>query len=989
MYRERLLKAIVFPCLLLFSLVAFSQEKVITGKVTDPKDGSPMSGVSVTAKGSSAGTQTKSDGTYRLSVSPSTTVLVFSFVGYEPQEISIDGRSSIDVQLAVGNATLGEVVVTGYGTARKKDLTGSITLITAKDFQKGPQTTPLQLIQGKVPGVQISTGNGMPGAGIYIRIRQGASLYANNDPLIVIDGVPLESGGISGVANPLSLLNPNDIESMSILKDASATAIFGNRASNGVIIINTKKGSSGKLKLSYNSSVTLSTVTKTADVLNADEFRDLVNQYGNAAQKALLGTVNTNWQDHIFRDAIAFDNNISFTGGIKRLPYRLSLGYLSQDGILKTDNMQRGTMAININPKFLKDHLSVNVNMKNSVTRSRFANQGAIGSAVFFDPTQPIYNPGRPQYGGYWEWEQPPVPNTPPAPNTLAPKNPLSLLNQTRNVGTSYRSIGNIQFEYKAHFLPELKATLNLGYDISKGSGTTRTLPTSASGFYNKGSQGRYMQKRWNYLSDFYLNYAKTFSKHRIDATAGYGWQDWTIYRPSYPTINGTGVIPAGVPAKSQHTLLSMFGRLNYGYDDRYLITATVRRDGSSRFSEDNRWGWFPSAAIAWRISRESFLRDSKTFSDLKLRLGWGITGQQDLYVGDYPNDYPYLARYTLSDSSGMYQFGSNYYLLLRPEGYDENLKWETTETYNAGIDVGLFNNRVSFSVDVYYKKTEDLIAEISVPAGSNLTNKITTNVGNIENRGLEFAINASPVRSKDFTWDFAYNFTYNTSEITNLSKVKDANAIGNQVGNISGGVGNYIQIHTVGYAPYTFFVYKQVYDQNDKPIEGLYVDLNKDGNSNDNDKYRYKNPQPKYFMGLSSQVGYKKWSLSFAARASFDNYMYNNFHSTSGVLQNFSFSNYLANVSRDVLHTLFATPRLWSDYYIENASFVRMDNINLGYNFGRIGKRGTTLRVSATVQNVFVITNYSGLDPEIPGGIDNNFYPRPRNYSLGVNIDF
>jgi iron complex outermembrane receptor protein len=979
MYCERLLKAIVFPCLLLFSLTAFSQEKTITGKVTDHKDGSPMAGVSVTAKGGSAGTQTKADGTFRISVSPSTTVLIFSFVGHESQEVSINGRSSIDVQLISSTATLGEVVVTGYGTARKKDLTGSITLITSKDFQKGPQTSPLQLIQGKAPGVQISTGSGMPGAGIYIRIRQGASLNASNDPLIVVDGVPLETGGISGVANPLTLLNPNDIESMNILKDASATAIFGNRASNGVIIITTKKGNSGRLKVSYNNNVTLSTVTDVADVLNADEYRALVMAQGTTAQKALLSLGHTTWQDKIYRDAITADNNISFTGGIKKFPYRLSLGYMNQDGILKTDNLQRGTMTINLNPKLMKNHLSIDFNMKNSVTRSRFSNQGAIGAAVFFDPTKPVYDPSKPQYGGYWEWELNGL------PNTLASKNPMSILEQTRNVGTAYRSIGNIQFDYKFHFLPDLRANLNLGYDVSRGSGTSRTPATNASAFYNKGSMSRYLQKRWNYLSDFYLNYQKNITsiKSRVDATLGYGWQDWTNYSPGFPTINGTGVIPAGPPFKSQHTLLSMFGRVNYGFDDRYLLTGSVRRDGSSRFSADNRWGWFPAAAFAWRISRESFMRDSKTFSDLKLRLGWGKTGQQD--VG---SDYPYLARYSLSDSSGMYQFGSNYYLLLRPEGYDENLKWETTETYNGGLDVGILNGRVSFSVDVYFKRTKDLLAVISVPAGSNLTNQILTNVGNIENKGLEFSINATPVRSKNFTWELSYNFTYNESEITNLSKIKDPNAIGNLVGGISGGVGNTIQIHTVGFAPRTFYVYKQVYDQSGKPIEGLYVDLNKDGASNEKDKYRYKDPQPKYFMGLSSQFEYKKWTMSFAARASFDNYMYNNFNSNSGTYQNFGFPNYLGNVSRDVLTTGFTVPRLWSDYYIENASYVRMDNINLGYNVGRICKNAT-LRVSANVQNVFVITKYSGLDPEIPGGIDNNFYPRPRTYSLGFNLDF
>lgn len=982
MYCKKLLKAIVLPCLLLLSFTAFSQDRTITGKVTDSKDGSPLPGVSVTAKGSSTGTSTGTDGTFKITVGPRVTALVFSSVGFGTQEVSITGRSIVDASMVVSNETLGEVIVsTGYGTAKKKDLTGSITQISAKDFQKGPQTSPLQLIQGKVPGVQISTGNGAPGSGIFIRIRQGASLNASNEPLIVIDGVPIESGGISGVANPLALLNPNDIESMNILKDASATAIFGNRASNGVIIINTKKGLSGRLKVSYNSNVTLSTVTKTADVLNADEFRDIVNTHGTTAQKALLGTANTNWQDYIYRDALSFDNNISFSGGIKKFPYRFSLGYLNQAGILKNDNLQRGTMVFNINPKLLKNHLSIDINMKNSVSRSFFANTGAIGSAVFFDPTQPVYNTSKPQYGGYFEWELNGL------PNTLAPKNPVSLLEQNRNIGNTYRSIGNVQFEYKFHFLPELKANLNLGYDVSKGSGSSRTLPTAASAYTVGGSKSRYMQKRWNYLSDFYLNYTKNFSKHRVDATAGYGWQDWTEYRPSFATVNGTSVIPATADYKSQHTLLSMFARVNYNYDDRYLLTATIRRDGTSRVAPDNRWGDFPSAAFAWRISRESFLINSRTISDLKLRLGWGITGQENISAIS-GGDYPYLARYTISDSSGMYQFGSNYYLLLRPEGYDENLQWETTETYNAGIDVGILNNRVTFSVDAYFKKTRDLLSIISVPAGSNLTNQIVTNVGNMENKGIEFTIAATPIRNNDLTWDFNFNFTYNTREITNLSKVKDNNAVGLFTGGIAGGVGNTIQIHSVGYAPSTFYIYKQVYDQNGKPIEGLYVDLNKDGASNDNDKYRYKNPQPDYFMGFGTQAAYKKWTLGLTARASIGNYMYNNFHSNNGTYQNFGFPNYLGNVSRNVLETEFSVPRLWSDYYIENASYIRLDNVNLGYNVGRIGK-STNLRVSANVQNVFVITKYTGLDPEIPGGIDNNFYPRPRTYSLGFNLDF
>lgn len=974
-------KKIVFPCLLLFiSQLAFTQARIINGKVTDSRDGSPIPSVSVSAKGTNLGTLTGSDGTYSLTVPREVNTLVFSSVGFGTQEVPING-TTVDVSLSISAGSLGEIVVIGYGTARKKDLTGSVTQISAKDFQKGPSATPEQLIIGKVPGVQITTGGGAPGAGTRIRIRQGASLGASNDPLIVVDGVPLENGGIAGVANPLTLINPNDIESFNILKDASATAIYGNRASNGVIIITTKKGTGGRLKVSYSNVSSVSNVSDRVNVLGVDDYIALVEAQGTQAQKDLLGEARTDWQDVIYRNAFSTDNNISFGGGIKNFPYRVSLGYLNQNGVLQKDNLQRGSVALNFNPKYLKNHLSIDLNIRGSVTKSRFADQGAIGAAVFFDPTQPVYDLENSDYGGYWEWELNGL------PNTLAPKNPLGLLETRKNIGNANRSIGNLQVDYKFHFLPELRVNVNVGYDVSRGYGTTYVPPNSGSGFLDKGSSSRYLEKRNNKLADIYLNYVKhiTGIRSRVDVTAGYGYQDWVFYRPSYPTITGNGVLAAGNTFKTQHTLISAFARANYSFDDRYLLTGTIRRDGSSRFGPDNRWGNFPSAAIAWRVSNEAFLRDSRLLSDLKLRFGWGITGQQDIGLGDYT----YLARYTPSDNSAFYQFGSTFYSLLRPEEYDANLKWETTETINAGFDIGFLQGRISASVDLYRKKTKDLIASIGVPAGSNLANQIITNVGNIENQGIEFAINATPVRNADFSWDANFNFTYNESEITNLSKVPPSPSfIGYPTGGIGGGVGNTIQVHTVGYSPFAFYVYKQVYDGDGKPIEGLYVDMNKDGASNEQDKYRYKNPEPRYFMGFGSQFNYKKWNFGFNARASIDNYMYNNFNANNGTYQNFGYPNYLGNVSADVLNTGFHSVRLWSDYYIENASFLRMDNVNLGYNFGKVFG-GSTLRLSATVQNVFVITDYSGLDPEIAGGIDNNFYPRPRVYSLGVNLDF
>lgn len=955
---------------------AYAQEKTLKGKVTDAADGTPLSGVTIRLKENpSKGVLTSKEGTFSFSVPGTAKTLVVSFVGYDTKEVAING-DLLNIQLNSGKS-LNEIVVVGYGTQRKKDLTGSVVAITSKDFVKGPLVTPEQLIAGKVAGVQITSNGGAPGSGSRIRIRGGSSLNANNDPLIVIDGVPLDNAGIAGSANPLNFINPNDIASFNILKDASATAIYGSRASNGVIIITTKKGSQGdRLRINFNSLLSLSQRTGSVDVLSADQFRKVVTDHGSSAQKALLGSANTNWQDIIFKNAVSSDHNLSVSGAFKAIPYRISLGYLDQNGILKTSNLKRTSASVSLSPSFLNNDLKVELNLKGAITNSRFADQGAIGAAVAFDPTQPVY--ANNNYGGYFEWLDPSTGK----PNTLATRNPLSLLMLRNDKGTASRSIGNIQFDYRFHFLPELRANLNVGYDVSKSEGTIFVPANSASVFNRGGVNNQYSQSKANKLLEFYLNYVKDLKSihSRIDVTGGYSYQDFLRESPSYPDLNvkGDTINPAGNPFKTQNTLISFFGRINYALQDRYLLTATVRRDGSSRFSPSNRWGTFPSAALAWRIKEESFLKNSRLFSDLKFRLGYGITGQQDVL-----SDYPYLARYTLSDASAQYQFGNAFYRTLRPEGYDANIKWEQTQTSNIGLDFGFLNGRLSGSIDYYFKKTKDLLSVIPVPAGSNLTNQILTNVGNIENKGVEFVLNASPVQRKDINWDMSFNITYNENKITNLTKVKDPNFPGVLVGGIAGGVGNTIQIHTVGYPTYSFFVYKQVYDKSGKPIEALYADLNKDGKITPEDRYRYKSPEPNVFFGFSSQLSYKKWSLGFVMRGSIGNYMYNNFNSNYGAYRAFSFPNYLSNVSSSVLNTNFREFQLFSDYYVENASFLRMDNINIGYNFGKL------LRLSASVQNAFVITQYSGLDPEIAGGIDYNFYPRPRVYSLGVNLDF
>ena len=987
---QKLIKAAFISMLLLVAQLSYSQDRLVTGKVTDSKDGSGVQGVTVTGKGTKAAAQTVTDGSFRISISPSVTILVFTSVGYGTQEVSVEGKTSVDVILVVINATLGEVVVTGYGTVKRKDLTGAVATIGVKDFIRGPIASPEQLINGKVAGVQITAPNGAPGAGGRILIRGGASLNATNNPLIIIDGVPIDQqGGIAGSPNALGLLNPNDIESFNILKDPSAAAIYGSRGSNGVIIITTRKGKSGKVRVSFSTLNSISTVNHTADVLSADEFRSVIGTKGNASQQSKLGTSNTDWQSEIYNSAFTTDNNISLTGGIQGLPYRFSAGFLSQDGILMTGSLRRTSAALNLNPKLLKDHLKIDFNLRAILSNSRFANEGAIGTAASFDPTQPVHrSDGR--FGGYFEW----LANN-NRPDGLAPKNPVGLLNLRQDESDVKRAIGNIQLDYKLHFLPELRANLNVGFDYSRGEGTI-VIPDSSGQAYIRsvtgggeasGANNQYLQKKHNKLLEFYLNYAKDLRRmrSRVDIMGGYGYQDFTRESPAYPDVaaNGTVVTPAGNPFKTQNTLISVYGRLNYSLLNRYLLTVNWRGDASSRFAKHIRWGYFPSVAFAWNISNEEIFPKGGALSDLKLRLSYGETGQQEI-----GSDYQYLPVYNLGTGTAMYQFGNTFYSVYRPQAYDANLKWETTTNYGAGLDFGFMNGRFTGSVDVYKKKSEDLLNKISVPVGSNFSNEIITNVGSMENKGIEFSLNSGLIRQRNLSWDFGFNITYNKNEITKLTAVNSSTYLGTAVGGISGGVGNTIQIHSVGLPANSFFVLQQVFTGDKKPVEALYVDRNGDGIINNNDFYHVHSPNPDVLLGITSAVSCKNWSFNFVVRGNFGNYMYNNVFSNNGTFRTSSL-NFLANVSRNYLETGFSNNQYFSDYYVTDASFLRMDQASLGYDFGKVMHDRATLRAVFNVQNVFVITKYKGLDPEIAGGIDNNFYPRPRVFSLGFNLDF
>ena len=982
------LKVVLFLFAMLSFSLGYAQVKTVTGTVSDAGNDEPLPGVTIVVKGTTQGTITDFDGNFSIDVEQGQTI-VLSYIGYTPQEVVITASNLLNVKLEQSMENLDEVVVIGYGQVKKEDATGSVAAVSSDDFNQGAITSPQELVTGKIAGVQITNSGGAPGEGSTIRIRGGSSLSASNDPLIVIDGVPISSDGVNGMRNPLNMIHPSDIETMTVLKDASATAIYGSRASNGVILITTKKGRKGAgLKLSYNGFSSYSTPSGKVDVLSTDDFRQtIIDQNGTGSNAAsLLGNADTDWQDVVLSPSVSHDHNFSVTGNIKDIPFRASVGYSDQNGILKKSSMERWTGTVGFNPSFFDDHLKMNLNFKGMLIDNDFSNQGAIGTAVSFDPTQPIYVDSD-RYGGYFTWLQ-----GNGNPNTLAPTNPMALIMMHDDTSTAKRAVSNAQFDYNFHFLPDLKATLNLGYEYTDSEGTTIDDDDAPWTIGNGGGYySEYTQEKKNKLLDFYLTYDKELEsiESNISVMGGYSWQHfWSeSYNFARSGITNEIINPENWDP-TEYYLVSFFGRLNYSLKNKYLLTFTVRQDGTSRFSPDTRWGLFPSAAFAWRISEEEFLKNSTVVSDLKLRLGYGITGQQNIGSGDYP----YLPRYTYSQENAQYQFGNQYYTTIRPEGYDSEIKWEETTTYNIGLDYGFIDNRISGTIDVYKRVTDDLLNFIPVPAGTNLTNMLLTNVGDLENRGFEFSVLGRIISKQDLSWEVGFNATYNENEITKLTATQMSleEYPGVETGGISGAVGNNIQIHSVGYPANSFFVYEQVYDDAGKPIQGLYVDRNGDGQINSEDKYRLEKSAPDWFMGFNSKLYYKNWDFGFAGRVSLGNYVYNNVWSSSGSLNNLYWSsNYLLNVNQNALTTGFENPEYFSDYYIKNASFLRLDNISLGHTFKNLNADKMSLRLYGSVQNVFVVSDYEGLDPEVSNGIDNNIYPRPRVFMMGLSIDY
>jgi TonB-dependent starch-binding outer membrane protein SusC len=959
----------------LFSITAWSQTRTVTGVISDATG--PIPSVSIMEKGTTNGVVTDLDGKFSLAVGKDA-VLVCSFVGYTTQELPVGTQSVFNVTLVEDSKTLGEVVVVGYGTQKKKDLTGSIVSISERNFQKGNITTAEQLVAGKIAGVSITSNGGAPGSGGRIRIRGGSSLSAD-DPLIVVDGVPLGSEGIGGVANGLSLINPNDIESITVLKDASAAAIYGSRASNGVIMVVTKKGKKGdKLSVNFSSVLSNAQAAGFVPVLTGDQFRALVTEKGNSTQKGLLGKENTNWQEQIYRSAFSHDENLSFTGSVSSLPYRVSVGYLDQNGILLGSNMNRKSASVNLSPRLFDDHLKIDVSYKGSFNKSTFADEGAIGGAVSFDPTQPIRTEKN-RFQGYYEW----LDNNGNL-NTLAGKNPLGLLNSQKDISDVNRHIANAIFDYKFHFLPDLRINANVAIDQANTEGFKQKDSTAASAFAVKGVNNIYSQTRTNKTFESYLNYVKDFSGFRVDVMAGYGYQDF-LFEGIQNDRNLNGVvqgdtIPSIVRPKGQSTLVSFFGRTNLGYKDRYLATVTLRRDGSSKLAPGYKWITYPAVALAWRMSEDGIGKG--IFSDLKLRLGYGITGQQDGI-----DNYNGLKRFSLSGNTAQYPLGNEYISTIRPEGFNELLTWQQTASSNFGIDFTTKNERISGAIDYYVRETSNLFNDVSIPAGSNFTNVLKSNIGTLASNGVELTLNTTPVKTSNLTWEANFIIAYNTNKITKLNITDDPRYIGVETGGISGGVGNKIQLHSVGNPKSAFYVYKQVYAENGKPIEGVYVDRNGDGKITVDDKYIYEKPDPNVTLGFTSNLSLGDFSFGFVMRGSVGNYVYSNVNS-GGTFGSNSLG-FLYNPSPNVLETGFTNAQYFSDYYIQNASFLKMDNLSLGYNLSSLFKNKFRVQLSAIVQNVFTVTKYTGIDPEKGDGIDNNIYLRPRTVSLGINVNF
>ncbi|MBF7092302.1 TonB-dependent receptor [Flavobacterium sp. ALJ2] len=991
------MKTIYKKLLFLFLLLPFSvfAQNTLDGVVLDKATGQPIPGVNVNVQGGTNGTSTDFDGKFKLSNLKSGDKIIASFIGYVSATVSFSGQKTISISLDEDANQLREVVVqVGYGTVKKKDATGSVSQISAKEFNKGINVTPESLISGRISGVNV-TGGGAPGAKADIRIRGGSSLTASNEPLIVLDGLPLSNAVPDGATSILSTIDPNDIESFTVLKDASAAAIYGSRAANGVIVITTKKGTKGGVKVNFSSQVGVNTVANTVDVMSADQFRTLVNAKGTPAQKALLGTANTNWQDEIFHTALTANNNISASGSLfNKLPVRLSVGNVNNPGILRNTSFERTTTSISLNPVLFDNHLKIDINGNLSFGKNRFQDEGAvIGGALSFDPTQSVYQAGS-RYGGYFEWLDP-TGNLP----LLPARNPMARLNQEEKRATSTRKWGNVRIDYKFHFLEDLRAVVEAGIDRFDSSGYNEQSIESAlgyqpkafteQGYANFGNYNSYTNTLQNKNLNAYFNYTKDLGKFKLDATAGYNYQ--MFQKEKY--VSGETRQPNPVELTTidpDVNLQSYFGRLILNYDSRYLVTLNYRRDGTSRFSKENRWGNFGGAALAWNVAEESFLKGNETLSGLKLRFGYGTTGQQDIQA-----QYDYLRRVTLGTINSQYLFGNTVYKTARPEGYNENIKWEELTEMNLGIDYGFFNDKITGTINYFDKKSSDLLAEVVVPDGANIRNSGIYNVGSVRTKGVEFSIQSDIIKNDNLTWNVAFNATYIDQKITNLGMTVDGFEGYLAGDNIAGGGQNKIQINSVGYAPNSFLVYEQLYDANKRPIAGAYVDRNGDGKIDDGDRYRAHKPAPDYTFGFFSTLNYKKFDFTMNWRASLGNYIFDNVNSNLGYSEaGLRRQTDLSNVSSDYLNTGFTyedngTQRYLSDYYIKDASFIKLDNVTLGYTFDKSLLKAASLRFTLGVQNVFVLTKYDGLDPEKFNGIDNNVYPRARTFLFGVNANF
>ena len=978
----------------------------VKGHVKDAQ-GEPIIGATVRVAGTQTATITDFDGNFTLKANAGADINV-SYIGY--QDATAKAAPSVEIVLQEDNAVLNEVVVIGYGVARKNDLTGSVTAIKPDEKNHGLITNAQDMIQGKIAGVNVTTGSGQPGTGATIRIRGGSSLNASNDPLIVIDGLAMDNQGVKGLSNPLSMVNPNDIESFTVLKDASATAIYGSRGSNGVIIITTKKGRKGqKPTVSYNGNVSASIIKKYTDVLDGDQMRTLVKDLVDknvlsADRYNMLGTANTDWQKEIYRTAISTDHNVTVAGGIKDMPYRVSVGYTNQNGILKTSNFQRGTLSVNLNPSFLQDHLKFNVNGKLMYAHNRYANTGAIGSAVGFDPTQPVTSSDEKfkNYNGYWQWTQA-APygdaSWPYSKVALAGSNPVSQIEANNDRANSFDYQGNVEVDYQIHGFEDLRIHMNFSGDWANGKQTQDVEPWSPDNQYY-GYHKVDKEHKYNLNYTAYLQYYKDFAKtQHFDIMGGYEWR----HEKYWGDYNDYGIYPASAPAnagekyneqksewKSEHYLVSFYGRMNYIAFDRYMLTATLRADGSSRFGKGNKWGYFPSVALGWKINEEAFLKNVKGLDELKLRLGWGQTGQQE-GIGDYA----YFATYRQPTSTqALYPAAGDGFQYI-PEGYNPDLKWETTTTWNAGLDFGFANNFLSGSFDVYHRKTTDLLMNAPVAAMSNFSNRVMKNIGTLENTGFEAALTVRPIRSANLQWEITANATYNKNKVVSLAG--DGQPI--QYGDVGLGTGSTAMCHQEGQPVGSFWVYQQVYDEAGNPIQGVVVDRDANGVIDDADRYYYKSSVAPWLLGLSSRIQYKNWDFGFGLRASLGNYVFNQLKMGHRALEYVGTgTDFMSNTMPYAYEVNYRssdkTYDALTDYFVENASFLKCDNITLGYSFDKLFN-AVSGRAYVSATNVFTITKYKGMDPEVDnrnngiGGIDGNIYPRPLTLLFGLNLNF